>query len=277
MNFFKKIKFYIKNSIWNYKFWLLCKRKYVEYSFIKKKLFVNKFMIKYIKTFFDKLNSKKLKSITGNDTLKARALYGEMQEFKTRMKPLLPTNHRPDFDVRDRAMIDRVCLIPFEARFPNCKDNSECNTENCFCGMKENEKWLKQFDDMKDDFFSYFVEGAMRWYSGERLSNRTEDMKVGMNEYIEEIDTFKDFTELFQNISDNDFNKLNKDEKKTWITKQANVYSKYISWCSTNKVESEGKISFYKKFKQTFKIHKSRNFICKEIVVEYQNDMMRLM
>ncbi len=225
----------------------------------------------------DKLNSKKLKSITGNDTLKARALYGEMQEFKTRMKPLLPTNHRPDFDVRDRAMIDRVCLIPFEARFPNCKDNSECNTENCFCGMKENEKWLRQFDDMKDDFFSYFVEGAMRWYSGERLSNRTEDMKVGMNEYIEEIDTFKDFTELFQNISDTDFNKLNKDEKKTWITKKANVYSKYISWCCTNKVESEGKISFYKKFKQTFKIHKSRNFICKEIIVEYQNDMMRLM
>ena len=36
MKFFKKIKFYIKNSIWNYKFWLLWKRKFVEYSFIKK-------------------------------------------------------------------------------------------------------------------------------------------------------------------------------------------------------------------------------------------------
>lgn len=36
MNIFKKIKFYIKNAIWNYKFWLFCRRKYVEYSFIKK-------------------------------------------------------------------------------------------------------------------------------------------------------------------------------------------------------------------------------------------------
>lgn len=36
MNFFSKIKFYIKNCIWNYKFWFFCKRKYVEYSFIKK-------------------------------------------------------------------------------------------------------------------------------------------------------------------------------------------------------------------------------------------------
>ena len=230
----------------------------------------------------DKLNSKKLKSITGNDSLKARALYGEMQEFKTRMKPLLPTNHKPDFDVRDRAMIDRVCLIPFEARFPNCKDNKECSNLECVCGMKENEKWLKQFDDMKDDFFSYFVEGSIRWYSGERLSNRTEDMKVGMNEYIDEIDTFKDFTELFENISNNDFNKLNKDEKKKWRIKKTIIYSKYIEWCCNNKIESESKISFGKKFKQTFKEYrnsKERGFICKEIVekVEYQNDMMRLL
>jgi hypothetical protein len=36
MKLFNYIKFYIKNSIWNYKFWLFCKRKYVEYSFIKK-------------------------------------------------------------------------------------------------------------------------------------------------------------------------------------------------------------------------------------------------
>ncbi len=35
-NFLKKIKFYIKNAIWNYWFWLNCKRKFVEYSFIKK-------------------------------------------------------------------------------------------------------------------------------------------------------------------------------------------------------------------------------------------------
>lgn len=32
MNFFSKIK----NTIWNYKFWFFCKRKYVEYSYIKK-------------------------------------------------------------------------------------------------------------------------------------------------------------------------------------------------------------------------------------------------
>jgi hypothetical protein len=33
MSFFKKIKFYIKNAIWNYKFWLFSKRKYVDYSY----------------------------------------------------------------------------------------------------------------------------------------------------------------------------------------------------------------------------------------------------
>jgi hypothetical protein len=36
IKFLRKIKFYIKNAIWNYWFWLNCKRKFVEYSFIKK-------------------------------------------------------------------------------------------------------------------------------------------------------------------------------------------------------------------------------------------------
>ena len=35
---FNKLIFYIKNAIWNYKFWLNCKRKYVEYSFVKKNM-----------------------------------------------------------------------------------------------------------------------------------------------------------------------------------------------------------------------------------------------
>jgi len=36
IKFLKKIKFYIKNAIWNYFFWLNCKRTFVEYSYIKK-------------------------------------------------------------------------------------------------------------------------------------------------------------------------------------------------------------------------------------------------
>lgn len=35
---FNKLRFYIKNAIWNYRFWLNCKRKYVEYSFVKKNM-----------------------------------------------------------------------------------------------------------------------------------------------------------------------------------------------------------------------------------------------
>ena len=31
-----KLRFYIKNIIWNYSFWIMCKRTYVDYSFLKK-------------------------------------------------------------------------------------------------------------------------------------------------------------------------------------------------------------------------------------------------
>tara|TARA_R110000868_G_scaffold105774_10_gene290455 strand:- start:9932 stop:10201 length:270 start_codon:yes stop_codon:yes gene_type:complete len=30
-----KLRFYIKNIIWNYSFWIRCKRTYVDYSFVK--------------------------------------------------------------------------------------------------------------------------------------------------------------------------------------------------------------------------------------------------
>jgi hypothetical protein len=42
IKFFKKIRFYLRNAIWNYWFWLNCKRKFVEYSFIKKNPINNK-------------------------------------------------------------------------------------------------------------------------------------------------------------------------------------------------------------------------------------------
>jgi hypothetical protein len=42
IKFVKKIRFYLRNAIWNYWFWLNCKRKFVEYSFIKKNPINNK-------------------------------------------------------------------------------------------------------------------------------------------------------------------------------------------------------------------------------------------
>lgn len=230
----------------------------------------------------DKLNSKNLKSITGNDTIKARALYGTLQEFKTRAKPLLPTNHKPIFDVKDRAMLDRVCLIPFHARFPNCKDSKDCNKNECVCGMIENQKWLKQFNNMDDDFFSYFVEGAIRWYSGESLSDMTEDMKVEIEEYVDEIDTFKDFVNLFQKISPLEYKNLDKNEKMEWRITRADIYKKYMDWTIENNIKPESRTSVYKYLRQDFQEYrtsKSRGFLLKEIKVEveYENDMLRLM
>lgn len=36
-----KIRFYIKNTIWNYKFWVLCKRKYEDITYFEKDFFRN--------------------------------------------------------------------------------------------------------------------------------------------------------------------------------------------------------------------------------------------
>jgi len=53
----------------------------------------------------------------GPGTAPVRALFGAQFELVPSCKQILATNGRPDFDVSDKAIIDRLCYIPFLARF----------------------------------------------------------------------------------------------------------------------------------------------------------------
>ncbi len=65
-----------------------------------------------------------MKDLTGQDTLSARYMRAEWFDFVPVCKIWLGTNHRPEIRGTDKAIWDRVRLIPFNVRIPDATDTS---------------------------------------------------------------------------------------------------------------------------------------------------------
>ena len=72
-----------------------------------------------------KLDSSIIKSLTGNDLIKVRALYQNEITIKPSAKIFLISNHKPEFNTEDTAMVDRVVFIPFSQRFNKTPENTK--------------------------------------------------------------------------------------------------------------------------------------------------------
>jgi putative DNA primase/helicase len=66
-----------------------------------------------------RLNESLIKTLTGDETISARFLYGEFFEFKPAFKLWLAANHRPVIRGTDGGIWDRVRLVPFTVRIPD--------------------------------------------------------------------------------------------------------------------------------------------------------------
>jgi len=66
-----------------------------------------------------RLAEAKVKDLTGGDTISARFMRGEWFSFRPEFKIWLGTNHKPDVRGTDRAIWDRLRLVPFTVRIPD--------------------------------------------------------------------------------------------------------------------------------------------------------------
>lgn len=168
----------------------------------------------------EELNSKRIKTMTGSDVINARHLFGHPLTFQTQMKPIWSTNFKPKINIDDKAILDRLKLIPFLGRFEKTQENTD---------------YIHDLQKNKlDEFFTFFCTGARDWYNGQELIP-CKDMKDEMNKYIIENDVVAEFVDdTYDTISDMDYNKMAKLDKNSWVMNVSSVYCDFCAWISEN-------------------------------------------
>jgi P4 family phage/plasmid primase-like protien len=201
----------------------------------------------------EKLNSKKVKAITGDDTIKARHLYGSLVEFKPQTKCIWATNNKPKIDTTDEAIIDRIKTVPFKGRFLKNQANTDYIVD-----LRENHV---------DEFFFWFCSGAYDWYNGAELVP-TIEMTDEMNDYIAEFDTIGEFIEdTLDIVTLKTYSELEKSLKVKHRMKKVSIWALFTQWRNENKKESIGKKVFHSGIAKKIKMMKQKDgvyYLCKQ-------------
>ncbi len=203
----------------------------------------------------EELNSKRVKTITGDDEINARHLFGHNMKFKTQTKPIWATNHKPKINVDDKAILDRLKLIPFLGRFEKTKENTDYIND-----LQTNHL---------SSFFTWFCLGARDWYNGAELIP-CKEMTDQMDKYIAENDVVGEFvSDTYTSITKEEYNNIDKLEKQNYRIKKMNVYGHFCMWIEENqrREDSVGKKEFNKLVEKKLSIIKSKGtyyFLCQK-------------
>jgi len=175
-----------------------------------------------------------VKKITGNDTLRARFLYGEEFEFAPTHKVVLYTNHKPLLSGDDKAIWDRVRLLPFEVRISDdevIKDLPD-----------------RLYSEEASGILNWLVEGAKQWsLQGLGRCKRVDDATAS---YHDECDTVKQFINEVCLVD------------VTKKVKSSELFREYEKWCNDAGVGALSLTEFGKQMSGRFKKNRCKDGIC---------------
>ena len=165
----------------------------------------------------EKLNEDLLKNISGDDKLTARGLFKDPVEFKPKLSPVILTNNKPLFDVSSDAMLRRVKLIPFKAKFKEQPDISKGEQKvDKYLVKQLNEKYINQV-------LKFMVLGAIEFIKDSDMT-LPKELNEDFNNYLKEINPAKSFME--------DKFLISKDEKDRIL--RGTMYEIYKKWAVDN-------------------------------------------
>jgi len=118
-----------------------------------------------------RLAEAQIKDLTGGDTISARFMRAEWFDFKPECKLWLSTNHRPVVRGTDKAIWDRLKLIPFDVRIPE---------------EKQDRKLLSKLKAELPGILAWAVRGCLEWQAEglgvpDEVRNATGDYQSEMD------------------------------------------------------------------------------------------------
>jgi P4 family phage/plasmid primase-like protien len=203
----------------------------------------------------EELNSKRVKTMTGNDVINARHLYGHSVQFETQCKPIWATNFKPIINIQDQAILDRIKLVPFSATFEKTAENT---------------KYIQDLQTNKiNEFFTWFCIGACEWYNGKELIPCAE-MNSEMDKFVAENDVVGEFIEeTYDTLTKDEYTKIQKNDKKDYRIQKKCVFGEFCAWIQDNQYRNKiGKKEFFrlvgKKLGEPVKVQGILYFICQK-------------
>lgn len=95
-----------------------------------------------------KLAEATVKDLTGGDTISARFMRAEWFEFRPNFKLWLSTNHKPEILGTDRAIWDRIRLVPFNVTIPPDEQDRELGAK---------------LEEERPGILAWAVKGCVKW------------------------------------------------------------------------------------------------------------------
>ncbi|MFH1885208.1 MAG: phage/plasmid primase, P4 family [Pseudomonadota bacterium] len=189
-----------------------------------------------------KLNAGRVKMLTGGDTITARGVFAKRaEEFQPTHKLFLLTNHRPRADAEDRALWDRLRLIPFNVRFVDHPEGQNEAPRNP--GLKE--KLLAEAPGI----LAWLVLGCLEWQR-KGLGDPPAAVVAATSEYQEGEDITGHFLEACCILGPG------------FSVQSGDLFRRYGEWCDESGHKRPNQTTFGKKIGRRFeKGRNSRNAV----------------
>jgi P4 family phage/plasmid primase-like protien len=134
----------------------------------------------------EKLQSAKIKSLTGLEEIHTRALYQDQQTWTPHSTPILLCNEKPDFNKFDKAIAQRVKIVPFTNKFV---EQPKLPFERLL-----NDKLKVELNDDKDaSIRQSFISILLEYYESNVSMNDDEISMLATSEFIDMQNPIGDF------------------------------------------------------------------------------------
>lgn len=149
-----------------------------------------------------------IKTVTGEDDLTARFLYGEYFSFKPTFKIFMATNHKPKIRGADNGIWRRIKMIPFTVTIPP---------------EQRDKKLTDKLIAENSGILNWLIQGYAMWKK-EGLGKEPDAIREANEEYRMDMDSVGTFV--------NDCFDL--DASMRWRLPNQMLYQTYIKWCNAN-------------------------------------------
>jgi putative DNA primase/helicase len=177
-------------------------------------------------------NEERVKALVASDTIAARGLYHEFEEFIPQAKFLLATNHLPIVRGTDKGIWRRLVVVPFNNEFEVGSDPT-------------------LYQDLVAELpgiFAWAVRGAVRWYDSTVDFTVPSAWSLATNQYRAEHDALKGYLDERAELN------------KAAFVGATELYNDYIAWCALDGRQSLSQSEFGQRMMATGLVTKERKF-----------------